>query len=90
MLITVPVYIAEISPAHLRGKLVALSVTSLCSGQLIAVLLNGAFSSLSLELGRRYLKACMISSKQQTFEIVFGKYGMKFPINENNYCAFVN
>ncbi|CAG2247200.1 ITR [Mytilus edulis] len=41
---TVPVYIAECAPAHMRGRLVALNNASITCGQFIASVIDGAFS----------------------------------------------
>lgn len=41
---TVPVYIAECAPAHMRGRLVALNNASITCGQFIASVICGAFS----------------------------------------------
>lgn len=41
---TVPVYIAEVSPSHLRGQLVTINSLFITGGQFIASLVDGAFS----------------------------------------------
>ncbi|XP_048113947.1 solute carrier family 2 member 13b isoform X2 [Alosa alosa] len=43
---TVPVYIAEVSPPHLRGQLVTLNTLFITGGQFIASIVDGAFSYL--------------------------------------------
>ncbi|MGY5956507.1 Major myo-inositol transporter iolT [Kosakonia sp. BK9b] len=43
---TVPVYIAEIAPAHKRGQLVTLQELMIVSGQLLAYISNAAFHEL--------------------------------------------
>lgn len=50
---TVPVYIAEVSPPHLRGQLVTINSLFITGGQFIASVIDGAFSYLS-EDGWRY------------------------------------
>lgn len=50
---TVPVYIAEVSPPHQRGQLVTINSLFITGGQLIASLVDGAFSYLSRN-GWRY------------------------------------
>lgn len=50
---TVPVYIAEVSPPHLRGQLVTVNALFITGGQFIASMVDGAFSYLS-EDGWRY------------------------------------
>ncbi|XP_075993818.1 proton myo-inositol cotransporter-like [Genypterus blacodes] len=51
---TVPVYIAEVSPPHMRGRLVTINVLFITGGQFIASLMDGAFSYLSHD-GWRYM-----------------------------------
>lgn len=51
---TVPVYIAEVSPPHQRGQLVTINSLFITGGQLIASLIDGAFSYLSRN-GWRYM-----------------------------------
>ncbi|XP_022605707.1 proton myo-inositol cotransporter-like isoform X3 [Seriola dumerili] len=51
---TVPVYIAEVSPSHLRGQLVTINTLFITGGQFIASLVDGAFSYLSHD-GWRYM-----------------------------------
>ncbi len=41
---TVPMYIAESAPSHLRGRLVTLNNCFITGGQFIASLVDGAFS----------------------------------------------
>lgn len=41
---TVPVYIAETSPPHLRGRLVTINTLFITAGQFVASLIDGAFS----------------------------------------------
>lgn len=43
---TVPVYIAEVSPPHLRGQLVTVNTLFITGGQFTASLVDGAFSYL--------------------------------------------
>lgn len=50
---TVPVYIAEVSPPHLRGQLVTINSLFITGGQFIASVVDGAFSYLSRD-GWRY------------------------------------
>ncbi|KAL2093338.1 hypothetical protein ACEWY4_010650 [Coilia grayii] len=51
---TVPVYIAEVSPPHLRGQLVTLNTLFITGGQFIASVVDGAFSYLHHD-GWRYM-----------------------------------
>lgn len=50
---TVPVYIAEVSPSHQRGQLVTINSLFITGGQFIASVVDGAFSYLSHD-GWRY------------------------------------
>lgn len=52
---TVPVYIAEVSPSHQRGQLVTINSLFITGGQFIASLIDGAFSYLGHD-SWRYLK----------------------------------
>ncbi|RVE58113.1 hypothetical protein OJAV_G00205900 [Oryzias javanicus] len=51
---TVPVYIAEASPPHLRGQLVTVNTLFITGGQFTASLIDGAFSYLQHD-GWRYM-----------------------------------
>uniref|UniRef100_UPI0037E97944 proton myo-inositol cotransporter-like n=1 Tax=Semicossyphus pulcher TaxID=241346 RepID=UPI0037E97944 len=51
---TVPVYIAEVSPPHQRGQLVTVNTLFLTGGQFIASVVDGAFSYMS-HGGWRYM-----------------------------------
>ncbi|XP_035465862.2 proton myo-inositol cotransporter isoform X1 [Scophthalmus maximus] len=51
---TVPVYIAEASPPHLRGQLVTVNTLFITGGQFTASLVDGAFSYLQRD-GWRYM-----------------------------------
>ncbi|XP_076447705.1 proton myo-inositol cotransporter-like [Babylonia areolata] len=51
---TVPVYIAEVAPPHLRGRLLTINVLFITGGQFVASLLDGAFSYLKKD-GWRYM-----------------------------------
>ena len=50
---TVPIYIAECAPPHLRGRLVTLNNLFITGGQFIASTIDGAFSY-DKENGWRY------------------------------------
>lgn len=52
---TVPVYIAEVSPSHLRGQLVTINTLFITGGQFIASVVDGAFSYLHHD-GWRWVK----------------------------------
>ncbi|CAL8360140.1 unnamed protein product [Lota lota] len=51
---TVPVYIAEVAPPHLRGQLVTLNNLFITGGQLTASIVDGAFSYMEKD-GWRYM-----------------------------------
>ncbi|XP_044048364.1 proton myo-inositol cotransporter-like isoform X2 [Siniperca chuatsi] len=51
---TVPVYLAEVSPPHQRGQLVTVNALFITGGQFIASVVDGAFSYLSHD-GWRYM-----------------------------------
>ncbi|KAF7649328.1 hypothetical protein LDENG_00143430 [Lucifuga dentata] len=51
---TVPVYIAEVSPSHVRGQLVTINSLFITGGQFVASMVDGAFSYLSHD-GWRYM-----------------------------------
>ncbi|MGH0126897.1 UNVERIFIED_CONTAM: hypothetical protein FKN15_034354 [Acipenser sinensis] len=60
---TVPVYIAESAPTHLRGRLVTINTLFITGGQLFASVIDGAFSYLpkdgwSSVFGVKHLTAC--------------------------------
>lgn len=50
---TVPVYIAEVSPSQLRGQLVTINTLFITGGQFIASMVDGAFSYMEHD-GWRY------------------------------------
>ena len=49
---TVPVYIAECAPIHLRGKLIVVNNLFITGGQAVAAAVDGAFSGMR-EIGWR-------------------------------------
>nr|DBA31292.1 TPA: hypothetical protein GDO54_007166 [Pyxicephalus adspersus] len=51
---TVPVYIAEAAPPHLRGRLVTINTLFITGGQFFAAVVDGAFSYLARD-GWRYM-----------------------------------
>ncbi|XP_056311215.1 proton myo-inositol cotransporter [Danio aesculapii] len=51
---TIPVYIAETSPPHLRGRLVTINTLFITAGQFTASIIDGAFSYMKHE-GWRYM-----------------------------------
>ena len=51
---SVPMYIAEMAPANVRGKLVVMNNLFITGGQFIATIVDGAFSNLSLDVGWRW------------------------------------
>lgn len=51
----VPMYIAEVSPASIRGKLILINSMFITGGMFSATVLAGALSSLPLHIGWRYV-----------------------------------
>ena len=49
----VPMYIAELAPANMRGKLVVVNNLFITGGQFIATVIDGAFSYLGINVGWR-------------------------------------
>ena len=49
----VPMYIAELAPVEMRGKLVVVNNMFITGGQFVATVVDGAFSYLSIDLGWR-------------------------------------
>ena len=62
----VPMYIAELAPADMRGKLVVVNNMFITGGQFIATVIDGAFSYLGLNVGWRSV----------TQLVLFKKYGV--------------
>lgn len=50
----VPMYIAELAPAHMRGKLVTVNNAFVTGGQCVAALIDGVFSLLPWNIGWRW------------------------------------
>ncbi|XP_023203316.1 proton myo-inositol cotransporter-like isoform X1 [Xiphophorus maculatus] len=68
---TVPVYIAEVSPPHLRGQLVTINSLFITGGQFIASVVDGAFSYLSHNGWRYMLGLSILPAVLQFFGFVF-------------------
>lgn len=69
---TVPVYIAEVSPPHLRGQLVTINTLFITGGQFIASVVDGAFSYLNhggwrYEMQSKTQNSYSYSCKQRLF-----------------------
>ncbi|KFW79020.1 Proton myo-inositol cotransporter, partial [Manacus vitellinus] len=58
---TVPVYIAEVAPPHLRGRLVTINTLFITGGQFFASVVDGLFSYLAKD-GWRFVSKLMIFS----------------------------
>ena len=41
---TVPIYVAECAPSHIRGRLVSANIAMVAGGQFVASVVDGAFS----------------------------------------------
>lgn len=69
---TVPVYIAEVSPSHLRGQLVTINTLFITGGQFVASVVDGVFSYLPHD-GWRWVQMEALPlesfSKKQSFFI---------------------
>ncbi|KAM6973170.1 proton myo-inositol cotransporter-like [Aplochiton taeniatus] len=68
---TVPIYIAEVSPAHLRGQLVTINTLFITGGQFIASVVDGAFSYLHHDGWRYMLGLSVVPSVLQFFGFLF-------------------
>ena len=66
---TVPMYIAESAPSHLRGRFVTLNNVFICGGQLIAGLVDGAFSYDKINGWRLYKQSGIINIYIFTFPV---------------------
>ncbi|XP_013881953.1 proton myo-inositol cotransporter isoform X4 [Austrofundulus limnaeus] len=68
---TVPVYIAEVSPPHLRGQLVTINALFITGGQFVASVVDGVFSYLSHSGWRYMLGLSTVPAVLQFFGFVF-------------------
>lgn len=68
---TVPVYIAEVSPPHLRGQLVTINSLFITGGQFIASVIDGAFSYVRQDGWRYMLGLSCLPSVLQFFGFIF-------------------
>ncbi|KAM3608535.1 uncharacterized protein V6R79_000658 [Siganus canaliculatus] len=68
---TVPVYIAEVSPPHQRGQLVTINTLFITGGQFIASVIDGAFSYLKHDGWRYMLGLSVIPSALQFIGFLF-------------------
>ncbi|KPP76210.1 hypothetical protein Z043_104469, partial [Scleropages formosus] len=68
---TVPVYVAEVSPPHLRGQLVTINTLFITGGQFIASLVVGAFSYLHRGGWRYILGLSVVPAALQFFGFLF-------------------
>ncbi|XP_038125267.1 proton myo-inositol cotransporter-like isoform X2 [Cyprinodon tularosa] len=68
---TVPVYIAEVSPPQLRGQLVTMNSLFITGGQFIASVVDGAFSYLSHDGWRYMLGLSVLPAVLQFFGFIF-------------------
>lgn len=62
---TVPVYIAEVSPPNLRGRLVTINTLFITGGQFFASVVDGAFSYLQKD-GWRCVNSSYLEFKETT------------------------
>ncbi|XP_055365337.1 proton myo-inositol cotransporter-like isoform X3 [Betta splendens] len=68
---TVPVYIAEVSPPHLRGQLVTINSLFITGGQFIASVVDGAFSYLRRDGWRYMLGLSVVPAVVQFIGFIF-------------------
>ncbi|XP_021072368.1 proton myo-inositol cotransporter isoform X2 [Mus pahari] len=68
---TVPVYIAEVSPPNLRGRLVTINTLFITGGQFFASVVDGAFSYLQKDGWRYMLGLAAIPAIIQFFGFLF-------------------
>ncbi|XP_062051056.1 proton myo-inositol cotransporter [Lepus europaeus] len=68
---TVPVYIAEVSPPNLRGRLVTINTLFITGGQFFASVVDGAFSYLQKDGWRYMLGLAAIPAVLQFFGFLF-------------------
>lgn len=68
---TVPVYIAEVSPPNLRGRLVTINTLFITGGQFFASVVDGAFSYLQKDGWRYMLGLAAIPAVVQFFGFLF-------------------
>ncbi|XP_048222398.1 proton myo-inositol cotransporter isoform X2 [Perognathus longimembris pacificus] len=68
---TVPVYIAEVSPPNLRGQLVTINTLFITGGQFFASVVDGAFSYLQKDGWRYMLGLAAIPAVIQFFGFLF-------------------
>ncbi|XP_023564369.1 proton myo-inositol cotransporter-like, partial [Octodon degus] len=68
---TVPVYIAEVSPPNLRGRLVTINTLFITGGQFFASVVDGAFSYLQKDGWRYMLGLAAIPAVIQFFGFLF-------------------
>ncbi|XP_012721184.2 solute carrier family 2 member 13b isoform X3 [Fundulus heteroclitus] len=67
---TVPVYIAEVSPPHLRGQLVTMNSLFITGGQFVASVVDGAFSYMSHDGWRYMLGLSVLPAALQFFGFI--------------------
>ncbi|XP_044279321.1 proton myo-inositol cotransporter isoform X5 [Varanus komodoensis] len=68
---TVPVYIAEVAPPHLRGRLVTINTLFITGGQFFASVIDGAFSYLPKNGWRYMLGLSAVPAVIQFFGFLF-------------------
>ena len=82
---TVPVYIAEVSPIHIRGKLVTINNCFITGGQFAAAVIAGIFSFDDTHGWRYMLGIAGIPSLIQTICFVFLPESPRFLIRRGRY-----
>ena len=81
---TVPVYIAEVSPPNLRGRLVTINTLFITGGQFFASVVDGAFSYLQKD-GWRSVIILTFNFQMNIYELL-PSLVQKFPYKELTHC----
>ncbi|KAH9405532.1 hypothetical protein TYRP_001386 [Tyrophagus putrescentiae] len=81
----IPVYIAEVAPVQLRGKLVTINVCFITFGQFIASILAGVFSSDPVHGWRWMLGIASVPSTLQLLFFIFLPESPRWLISKGHY-----
>lgn len=83
---TVPVYIAEVSPPNLRGRLVTINTLFITGGQFFASVVDGAFSYLQKD-GWRSVHSAYISFANESLILEDGKRAVRGKILPGDFTS---
>ena len=67
---TVPIYVAECAPPHIRGRLVSANIAMVAGGQFVASIVDGAFSPDAVNGWRYYQLIIYEPSRGKTNNVV--------------------